>query len=378
MDGCATPLPSARQLSVLAAVLLLLALALSALQAGNEDLPAAAALALALRGGGAASAAAAAAAAAQPRWATSVARFRHPSLHCTSNYYLADWDGARFRAAAGGLVAFRASQNAAALERAWHAPGWGRFDASPPLTACAGLARYPSDDLTLDGAKWLCGLRSLAPGCVIYSLGSNAQFDFEYLMVEHTPCEVHTFDCTVDARAPSFPREELAARGRGRVVFHPLCVSDGSSSSGGSGSGSGAYRTLRQLTRALNHTTVNLLKMDIEGYEYRVLEGLLADTMGEGGGSEGGSAGGGGLDYLPLQISFELHTRSNALQAAGLNDPPRAAPPPEGWYNTGGLSAGDMQVFWSQLTDLGYVVAAREDNAGFQGGAEFTVVRAFC
>lgn len=331
---------------------------LVALQSGSANLPAVGALA-ALRGGGAD--------ASQPRWATSVARFRHPSLHCTANYYLADWDGARFRAAAAGLVKFRATQNAVALERAWRAPGWGRFDASPPLAACAGLARYPQDDLALDGAKWLCGLRSLAPGCVIYSLGSNAQFDFEYLMVQHTPCEVHTFDCTVDARAPAFPREELAARGRGRVVFHPLCVSDGSA---GAGASSGAYRTLRQLTRALNHTTVNLLKMDIEGYEYRVLEGLLADTMGEG--SEGA-----GLDYLPLQISFELHARSSVLQAAGLNDPPGASPP-EGWYNSGGLTAGDMQVFWSQLTDLGYVVAAREDNAGFQGGAEFTVVRAFC
>jgi hypothetical protein len=304
-----------------------------------------------------------------PRWATSVARYRHPSLHCRANYYLADWDEARFLAAAEGLVAFRASQNAVALERAWRAPGWGRFDASPPLEACAGLARYPQDNRVLDGAKWLCGLRSLAPGCVIYSLGSNAQFEFEYLMVEHTPCQVHTFDCTVDASAPSFPREELAARGKGRVVFHPLCVSDGSADSQG-GSSQGAYRTLRQLTHSLNHTTVNLLKMDIEGYEYRVLEGMLADSMAEG--KEGSS-----LDYLPLQISFELHTRSVFLQAAGLNDPPGPSPP-KGWYNYGGLSAGDMQVFWTALTDLGYVLAAREDNPGFKGGAEFAAVRAFC
>ena len=36
---------------------------------------------------------------------------------------------------------------------------------------------------------------------VIYSLGSNDQFDFVDSMIAATKCEIHTFDCT--SRPPS-------------------------------------------------------------------------------------------------------------------------------------------------------------------------------
>lgn len=275
------------------------------------------------------------------------------------------WSIAQWQEAVGAAAAYRA-RRAATLAALTAIPidrpaQW--FDTMPAMMACGGrdpdarphraaLMRYGG---RADGGKWLCSMAELRAPCTIYSLGSWGDIDFEEAISSNTPCETFTFDCTV-------PPERMPKALPPRTFFEPVCI--------GEDKADGSFQSLTTIAKRLGHSKVHLLKMDIEGYEYRVLEGLLADTMGEG--SEGQ-----GLDYLPLQISFELHTRSAMLQAAGLNDPP-GDPPPEGWYNSGGLSAGDMQVFWTQLTDLGYVVAAREDNAGFQGGAEFTVVRAFC
>jgi len=44
----------------------------------------------------------------------------------------------------------------------------------------------------------------------------------------------------------------------------------------------------------------------------------------------------------------------------------------------GGLSSGELALFWRQLADLGYVPVSREDNKWCAWCAEFTVVRAFC
>jgi hypothetical protein len=81
-----------------------------------------------------------------------------------------------------------------------------------------------------------------------------------------------------------------------------------------------------------------------------------------------------------MQLVLELHARSGHVAGAlALLDPPDpAAKQKVAWYNRGGLSAGDMQVVWTQLTDLGYVVVKRDNNVGFHGGAEFTLLRAFC
>ncbi len=305
-----------------------------------------------------------------------MAAFRSPDRFCRANPYLSDWDDARFLSAAEGLVAFRASQNRLALEEKWRAPLWGRFDASPGAQPCARLARYPADPAVEDGYKFLCNLAALRPGCVVYSLGSNGQFEFEQLMAQATPCSVFTFDCTL--KDPAAAAAQLAATaGGGRVRFLPTCVgaSDGEHFGAGAGAGSarsGApggpeFRTLPALMAQLNHSRVDVLKMDIEGFEYRVLEGLFAEAL-----------RGGDDRFLPMQLALELHARSEHVAgAAALLDPP--GPNAKGaWYNSGGLSAGDMQVVWTQLTDLGYVVVKRDDNVGFHGGAEFTLLRGFC
>lgn len=129
-----------------------------------------------------------------------------------------------FVAAASSISDFRSTQNSLALDNPIHHHdlGWARFDATPRLSDCPGLTRFPESEVNTasDGGKWLCGIKSLGEGCVIYSLGSNAEFDFEYEMVEATPCEVFTFDCTVSESEDRFPKD-LEVRGKGRIHFFP-------------------------------------------------------------------------------------------------------------------------------------------------------------
>lgn len=115
------------------------------------------------------------------------------------------------------------------------------------------------------------------------------------------------------------------------------------------------YFSLQEIVFKLKHNSIDLLKMDIEGYEFRVVQNIFADAL------EGVF-----LDFLPMQISFEMHAWS------------LVAEPASAIRNSHGLTAGDMQIFWTQLTELGYVPISRENNPRFEMGVEFTIVRAFC
>eukprot|EP00198_Chlamydomonas_reinhardtii_P005916 XP_001695252.1 predicted protein [Chlamydomonas reinhardtii] len=71
-----------------------------------------------------------------------------------------------------------------------------------------------------DGAKWMCLPlpAPTEPGCMVMSLGSNNQFEFEAAAVALTQCSVHTFDCTVRAAANG---SSVNPR---RHAFSSLCV----------------------------------------------------------------------------------------------------------------------------------------------------------
>jgi hypothetical protein len=183
------------------------------------------------------------------------------------------------------------------------------------------MLRYGSGD---DGGKWVCGLAALQQGCIIYSLGSDGNFAFENSMVESSPCEIHTFDCTItSAKVPGNLNP--------RIHFHPLCLGDDADN----GAKAGSYRSLSSLMAELGHAQVQLLKMDIEGYEFRVIEALFKGFLAGKGSS------------LPLQIAFEQHYLTNTEVGWGKQNP--------------GLSAGDMAIAWVNLAEMGYVLVHRED-----------------
>jgi hypothetical protein len=165
----------------------------------------------------------------------------------------------------------------------------------------AGLKSYAN--------KILCDLDQLAEedGCIIYSLGSNNEFNFEQNLSTVTKCQIFTFDCT-----SSPPKTNIK-----RVYFEETCV-------GHQQEPDDSHRNLQlrlfpyprppkgwesakaipliksvklesyhTIMRRLNQTRIDVLKLDIEGAEY----GLFVDLL------QWGTT----RYSLPYQLSFETH-----------------------------------------------------------------------
>jgi FkbM family methyltransferase len=267
----------------------------------------------------------------------SVKRLSEPFFWCRSNPFIKKWNDSHFQVAAASVVEYRSSIVFRTHEMTWnahHLHTHKPFDSLPSVVPCADEVYTDTD------AKVICGLSHLTYHCIIYSLGSNGNFIFEEAVSESTPCEIHTFDCTVS-------EDKLPSVLPSRVTYHSICL-------GSDDDVTSKYRSLGSIMKEFGHKRVDLLKMDIEGFEFQVVEALYASFLREGGRS------------LPHQISFEQHYR-------GLGDSNPA------WSNYPlGLSAGDMAVLWVDLTDMGYILAGRNDNPGCLHCSELSAIRAFC
>ena len=102
-----------------------------------------------------------------------------------------------------------------------------------------------------DGGKWLCIDMLQEEGCVVFSLGSNGQYDLELDLLARTPCHVYTFDCTYDGESQD-PR---------RHTYIKKCI--GTQEREGTDK---RFVTLSNAARELGVDKITLLKIDIEGY----------------------------------------------------------------------------------------------------------------
>lgn len=174
-----------------------------------------------------------------------------------------------------------------------------------------------------DGEKRACGLSAQRPPCVVISIGSNGEWEFEEDVVGRTRCTVHTFDCTVPASTapPSSIRE--------RVRFHRQCI--GATSRNVSGVGEFlAWPAL--LARIGASVPPSYLKLDIEGFEFDVLGAMLATAP----------------SLLPQQIGLEIHYKTRFREL-----------PWFGRYK----SAGEVGLFMDMLYRRGgYHLTDRNDN----------------
>ena len=195
--------------------------------------------------------------------------------------------------------------------------------------------------------KLLCGLETLASGdtCIVYSLGSGNQFQFEEAVLSETQCTVHTFDCT------SSPPPEKNSR----LHFHNICLGENSSLQHhiyplpqrkhwyqfwSSDENQRTYMTFDQILKMQNHTKIHVLKMDIEGGEYSVFADLLKNIN---------------RSDLPYQISFESH-----------------------WWNRDIYHAILHMSLFSQLWTSGYRLLQHELNGYDPSCVEWTFIRMFC
>jgi len=162
-----------------------------------------------------------------------------------------------------------------------------------------------------DGGKWMCGLSQVAklPNCVVYSVGINGESSFEAdLLRETSSCQVWGYDYSVDKFGPEI---EEFPEFKARSHFFPYAL--GGKDDHGPGTNPPFY-TLPTLMNMNGHTFIDVLKIDIEGYEFPLLTDLLQHYAGQ---------------PLPFgQLQLEIHSWSKefpeflkwweAMEAAGL------------------------------------------------------------
>jgi len=125
-----------------------------------------------------------------------------------------------------------------------------------------------------DGGKWVCDPHRIVSGvtasCLVYSIGSNGNFDFEVNVLNHVSpsCEVHTFDIKDYSRGKNFTEEAVKIG----TNFHHWGL--GQSKRKGSN-----MKRFKNIMTELNHQkkTVDLMKIDCERCEYEQYKDWLQD-----------------------------------------------------------------------------------------------------
>eukprot|EP01084_Bolivina_argentea_P267022 453136_1 len=109
-----------------------------------------------------------------------------------------------------------------------------------------------------DGGKWGCGIHLIQKPCIIYSFGSFNNFKFEYGINEITnyKCDIYIFDPF------HYPSDETIENLENlNIHFYKWGVS-------GINNETANIYTLERIMTLLNHTFIDVLKIDIEGFEY--------------------------------------------------------------------------------------------------------------
>ena len=142
-----------------------------------------------------------------------------------------------------------------------------------------------------DGGKWVCGLDRIASQrtpCTIYSFGVNGESSFEAALLTAAPqCEVWGYDFSVSSFGPEVHNDTAL---RARSHFFPFAL----------GSEDSPYSnpptfTLQTLMHQNGHSFIDILKIDIEGYEFDTLKEIVMPYLETG-------------EPLPFgQLQIEVH-----------------------------------------------------------------------
>lgn len=113
-----------------------------------------------------------------------------------------------------------------------------------------------------DGWKYVCGLALMTEPCVVYSLGSGGNMAIEEDLLRKAPfCEVHTFD----ERLTQWYPEGLV----GKVTTHQMYISTEDDVASDP-----PKRSIPSIMSELNHTHIDILKVDIEGSEWELFASM--------------------------------------------------------------------------------------------------------
>jgi len=195
------------------------------------------------------------------------------------------------------------------------------------------------------GDKNIVGLASLAKGrqCVVYGMGIADNSRFEETM-QVLGCETHAFDCTVDS-------ESAAVKGK-PFHFHRWCIGEKKDNKDLANNiyvkkdvSTLQFKSLSETMQELGHSYIDLLKFDIEGFEWKLFESEILPSKNP-----------------PEQLSFELHTK-------------RASPRFVPHSNVADKDYVQVNRLFKSLYDMGYRVTSKEINNSDPACAEFVAVR---
>lgn len=224
-----------------------------------------------------------------------------------------------------------------------------RFFPFEVMTSCNDLQCIGgecSDDLS----KFICGMDGLSrlDSCLIYAIGSNNEWDFEEDLLERTNCQIHSFDCTGKRDRFNVPEHD-------NITFHHICL--GAQKLKGIGNENphcghkrlcGDTWTLADIQQHLGHDKVDLLKLDIEGWEWPIFDVTHTNAS------------------MPMEVLVEVHYNWAGRGTKGVV------------HDHTMESAKDLVRLQSRLLGLGYVVVNRDDNPHCQHCTELTLVRVAC
>ena len=187
----------------------------------------------------------------------------------------------------------------AAWKRIETSPGYQRLKVK--AKRLVGQELRLTADLDVDCVKdggWAYDASLLDEFSIVYSLGVGDNIDFDLGVIARCQSNVYAFDPTPTSQLfvdnTELPRQfnfqAWAAAGQdGTLTLYPRVRHDGElsalmytlvveESSEESGIDVPAY-TITTLVEKLGHSRIDLLKLDIEGAEYDVLDGLLASSI---------------------------------------------------------------------------------------------------
>jgi len=151
-----------------------------------------------------------------------------------------------------------------------------------------------------DGGKWVCGMDRVArqKECVIYSFGLNGEVSFEAELLQRAPgCQIWGYDYSVKSIGPEIElavdRNNVSLSSRAHFEAYALGGKDAHTAEP-------PVYTLKSLLETNGHQFIDILKIDIESWEFESLETFVGDYLQSG-------------EVLPIgQMQIEIHATTDS------------------------------------------------------------------
>jgi len=184
----------------------------------------------------------------------------------------------------------------------WHVQMWTLWDVFLPAFPCPWEVERVGR--MGDGGKFTCGLPRIrekrGKKCVVYSFGVERESSWEAEILERSDCEIYMYDFSVSTFGPQLQAMDPAMSSRAHFFQYGIGgkdeVVDGHQ-----------FFTLASLMKMNGHDWIDILKVDVEGAEFKMLPDVVADF------------GNGNLPFgqLLLEIHAERTEHAYATQEFG-------------------------------------------------------------